>query len=69
MVKKLEEMTDEELKRQFISLYESIYVSECFGSRDVLELEMIARELERRGYEITEEPKIRKVRKARTRGN
>jgi len=60
----LEKMTDKQLKDRYISLWESINVIECFGSRDVLECEMIARELEKRGYEVSEarKPRIRKVR-------
>ena len=59
----LSEMSDEELKRRFISLWQSVYEFECFGSHDLIELEVIAQELERRGYEITEvrKPRIRKT--------
>jgi hypothetical protein len=60
----LSEMSDEELKRRLISLWQSIYELECYGSHDLIELEVIAQELERRGYEVTEtrKPRIRKVR-------
>jgi hypothetical protein len=60
----LSEMSDEELKRRYVSLWESVFVVECFGSKDLLELEAIAQELENRGYEVTEtrKPRIRKVR-------
>jgi hypothetical protein len=56
-------MSDEELKRRFISLWQSVYEFECYGSHDLIELEVIAQELERRGYEITEvrKPRIRKT--------
>jgi hypothetical protein len=59
----LSEMSDEELKRRFISLWQSVYEFECYGSHDLIELEVIAQELERRGYEITEvrKPRIRKT--------
>jgi len=60
----LKSLSDEELKRRYVSLWESIFVVECFGSRDVIELEMLAQELERRGYEVGEvrKPRIRKIR-------
>lgn len=58
----LRKLSDKELKEHFISLWESIYLVECFSSRDLIELELTARELERRGYEITEgTPRIRKA--------
>jgi hypothetical protein len=59
----LREMSDEELKNRYISLWESVYVLECYSSRDLIELEAIAQELERRGYEVTEsrKPRIRKI--------
>jgi len=61
----LKKQTDEQLKKHYMSLWESIFVIECFGSKDLIELELTAQELERRGYEITEvrKPRIRKVRK------
>jgi hypothetical protein len=63
-MKALGEMSDEELKSRYISLWESVFVVECFGSKDLIELEAIAQELERRGYEVTEsrKPRIRRIR-------
>jgi len=49
MDKKLSEMTDEELKDSYLSLYESIHIVECFGSRDIVELAAIEGELIKRG--------------------
>jgi hypothetical protein len=59
----LEKLSDRELKNRFISLWQNVYEFECFGSHDLIELEVIAQELERRGYEITEvrKPRIRKT--------
>jgi hypothetical protein len=59
----LENIPDEELKKRFISLWECIYVHECYGGHDVVELIALANELERRGYEVTEvsKPRIRRV--------
>jgi len=54
MDKKLSEMTDEELKDSYLSLYESIHIVECFGSRDIVELAAIEGELIKRGYVIRE---------------
>jgi len=56
-------MSDEELKNRYISLWESVFVVECFSSRDLMELEAIAQELEKRGYEVTEtkKPRIRRI--------
>ena len=61
----LEKISDKELKNRFISLWESIFLFECYGTHDLLELEVLAQELEKRGYEITEirRPRIRKIRK------
>jgi hypothetical protein len=60
----LENIPDKELKKRFIALWEAIYVSECYGGHDVVELIALANELERRGYEVTEvsRPRIRKIR-------
>jgi hypothetical protein len=60
----LEKIPDQELKNRFISLWENIFEFECYGIHDLIELEAIAQELERRGYEVTEtrKPRIRKSR-------
>ena len=44
--------TTEKLKQEAISLNDSIYVIECYGSRDVLMLMGITHELENRGIEV-----------------
>ena len=63
MADSLEKMSDEELKNRYISLWESVFVVKCFSSRDLIELEAIAQELEKRGYEVTEtkKPRIRRI--------
>lgn len=47
-----EDWTTEKLKQEAISLNDSIYISECYGSRDVLMLMGITHELENRGIEV-----------------
>jgi hypothetical protein len=64
----LEKLSDRELKNRFISLWQNIFEYECYSHpHDLIELELIAQELERRGYEITEvrKPRIRKTSKAK----
>ena len=48
-------MSDEELINRYISLYESVNIVECFGSRDVTELYVVEGELLKRGYEFREQ--------------
>jgi len=58
-MKKLSEMSDKELIERFESLYQAIYIVECFGSRDVQELMEVEAELRKRGYTFQEQiPKI-----------
>ncbi len=47
----LKDWTDDELIDRASDLNHSINVVECFGSRDVLELQAICNLLESRGYE------------------
>ncbi|MEM2385773.1 MAG: hypothetical protein QXO67_02215 [Candidatus Bathyarchaeia archaeon] len=57
----LEKIPDRELKNRFISLWHSIFDYECYGISDLLELQALADELERRGYiSETRKPLIRK---------
>jgi len=59
MPKTLKEMSDEELKERYLSLYECIFIVECFGSRDCLEFYAIENELVDRGFTFQEQlPKI-----------
>lgn len=66
MDKPIGELSTWELKRRYLSAYQMVEVVECFGTRDVVEMELCARELERRGYEIgAGTPSIRRVAHAR----
>ncbi|WP_309492707.1 hypothetical protein [Candidatus Hecatella orcuttiae] len=57
-----EELGDEELKSRYLSLYEAVFVVECFGSHDVYELMALEDELARRGYRVRESlPEVVKV--------
>ena len=44
------EMTTKELKLEAKGLHDSIYITECFGTLDLLIYEGVLRELEKRGY-------------------
>ena len=61
--KPIKEMSDRELKEEYRSLWNSIYVAEVYSVDDLVRLCAVEAELERRGYEITEKPVIRKARR------
>ncbi len=44
--------TTKKLKSEAMSYYQSIYVSECYGRRDIIEYSGICAELEDRGITI-----------------
>jgi hypothetical protein len=46
--------TDAELIEEAQSLHTSIFILECFGSRDCLRYEMVCRLLDERGYTVEE---------------
>ena len=50
----LRELSDEELISRLKALYDSIYNVRCYSYRDLLMLEAVSDELERRGYVIRE---------------
>jgi len=50
----IEEMDDTKLIEEASSLYESIYVVDCFGARDIMILDAMCAELKKRGYTINE---------------
>lgn len=50
----LRKMSTRELKELAKSLYESIYVSECYGTENLVELEAVLEELRRRGITAVE---------------
>lgn len=58
------EMGDKELKKQYAGLYDAIYNAECYGTRDMLNLEAIEEELCKRGYIIEESRKVRIIKGA-----
>ncbi|MEM2973206.1 MAG: hypothetical protein QXS50_03525 [Candidatus Caldarchaeum sp.] len=62
MEKPLDQMTDKELKNTLKSLYDTIYVSDCFSTYDLVRFDAVVAELEKRGYEIIETCNI-KIRK------
>lgn len=55
-----------ELIVQAVELDKSIYVTKCFGTKDPLLLELIYRELERRGFEIRGKKRLGIAKKGRT---
>ena len=49
-------MTDEQLQNEYLILDEMIYgENECYSPRDMAMLNIVERELHRRGYEVSEE--------------
>lgn len=48
----IKEMSDERLQEAYIALDQMIYEISCFGTKDLLRLELMGRELRRRGFEI-----------------
>jgi hypothetical protein len=51
-MKKLKEMTNEELQQEFISYDETINKVGCYGTKDLMWLNAIEAEIDRRGGEI-----------------
>jgi hypothetical protein len=51
---KISEMTTEDLKKEAAGLFQSVYVFECCGARDIVSLQVMCDELEKRGW-ISEE--------------
>ena len=62
MGKKFSEMDIEELKKLYKSLYDSVYIIDCFGTSDLVNLHGIERELYKRGYRVIETTKMEIVR-------
>jgi uncharacterized metal-binding protein len=56
----IKNMSTEELKNEYRSLYQMIYVVECYGISDIQQLQQIAIELEKRGIKIDTEPTFNK---------
>jgi hypothetical protein len=55
---KFTDMSDNQLIGEALALYDSIYVREGYGGKDMLYLDAITAELEKRGYEVTETKKL-----------
>ena len=51
---KFSDMTDDQLIGEAKALYESIYITDCYGVKDMLYLDAITQELTRRGYQSVE---------------
>jgi len=51
-------MTDKELISEAKGLHCSIYVTECYGSKDMMLLMSFMDELNKRGYEVEEDTEI-----------
>lgn len=59
-MKQPNELNDQELQTEYKSLHHSINVVDCFDSRDVLRLEVLGKELRRRGFQIIPEVRFEK---------
>jgi hypothetical protein len=62
-MKELKNYTDQELIEEYQSLTSCIEDTYCFGTKDLIEQNLIALELERRGYEATQRTIIDWVKK------
>ncbi len=47
-------MTDEQLKSEYLTLYNQIEVAECWSCQDVLRYDLVGSELDKRGFEVVE---------------
>lgn len=54
----MKKKTDKELISDALALHSSIYVTECYGTKDMVLYELICDELEGRGYEIAVTEKL-----------
>jgi len=48
----VDKRTDKELIDRLTGLHDAIYVMDCFGTRDMIEYELLCLELDHRGYTI-----------------
>lgn len=55
----IKKLSDTNLKKWAYDLYASLYITECFGSNDILLYELVYKELEKRGFEISENQKLK----------
>jgi len=56
--KEIAKMPDKEIIDHVKGLYDSIYVSECYGSKDLPLLGDLMAVLQKRGYEINDESRL-----------
>jgi len=59
-MKQPNELNDQELQNEYKSLHRSINVYDCFKANEVLRMEFIGRELNRRGYKIVPDVRFEK---------
>jgi len=62
MTTSITDTNDTDLIKEAKQLHDVIYNVECFGTRDMLRLDCVLRELELRGYQITGSSKLAFVR-------
>lgn len=54
-MKEYKDYSIDELKQEAASLHQTIHTTECFGVKDLVKFELVARELEKRGLEVLAE--------------
>jgi len=51
---KIQDMTDDQLQSEYLTLYNQIEVVECFNSQDIYRYELVGQELDKRGFDIVQ---------------
>lgn len=59
-MKKINKLTDKELQSEYKSLHYSIDMVDCFGSKDILRMELLEQELQQRGFQIISDINFKK---------
>jgi len=59
-MKQPNQLNDQELQTEYKSLHHLINVVDCFGSKDVLRMKVLGKELRRRGFQIIPEVRFEK---------
>lgn len=54
----IKNVSDEKLIEITQELFQSIFISDCFGTKDLIFYELAVRELGRRGYEVKEQKNL-----------
>jgi len=54
----LSKNSTQNLKKEYLGLNDAIEKFKCFGTKDITRREVIATELERRGYEISDTSEV-----------